>query len=150
MGLPVPKPGLVVRYDYLWSDAAAAGCDQGKDRPACLVATSDDREHPRWVVLLPITHVAPAGHAVGVEIPQAIKRRIGLDDSPSWVVVSEYNVDEWPNSGLSPLPGRPGVFAYGFITPGLFEQIKSKFIELAESSRTQGVERVYTGMRSLP
>jgi hypothetical protein len=39
--LPEPKPGLVVRYDYLWSHQAAAGLDQGKDRPACLVAASD-------------------------------------------------------------------------------------------------------------
>jgi hypothetical protein len=32
-----PRPGLIVRYDYLWIDEAASGRDQGKDRLACLV-----------------------------------------------------------------------------------------------------------------
>jgi hypothetical protein len=47
------------------------------------------------------------------------------------VIVSEHNVDEWPNAGLSPLPGKPGIFAYGFILPGLFSQVKARFLELA-------------------
>ena len=60
MTLPEPKPGLVVRYDYLWTREAAAGREQGKDRPACLVAASDSAARPRYVVLLPITHTPPA------------------------------------------------------------------------------------------
>jgi hypothetical protein len=54
---------------------------------------------------------------------------------PSRVVVSEHNVDEWPNDGLAPLPGRPGVFGYGFIPPSLFAQIKTRFLALAEQGR---------------
>jgi len=56
VALPDPKSGLIVRYDYFWSHDAAAGRDQGKDRPACLVAASDSLTKPRFVVLLPITH----------------------------------------------------------------------------------------------
>ena len=26
-----------------------------------------------------------------------------LDDDPSWVIVSDRNVDEWPNAGVTPL-----------------------------------------------
>jgi hypothetical protein len=55
--------------------------------------------------------------------------------------VSEYNVDEWPNAGLSPLPGRPGIFSYGFIPPGLFAQIKARFLELARQSKSAAVHR---------
>ena len=55
MAIPEPKPGLVLRYDYLWTHEAAAGQDQGKDRPACLVAATDALVRPRHVVLLPIT-----------------------------------------------------------------------------------------------
>jgi hypothetical protein len=47
------------------------------------------------------------------------------------VIVSDHNVDEWPNGGLAPVPGRPGAFSYGFIPPGLFAQVKAKFLELA-------------------
>ncbi len=59
----------------------------------------------------------------------------------SWVTVSEHNVDEWPNGGLAPLPGRPGVFSYGFIPPGLFAQVKARFLELSEKGRSGGVRR---------
>lgn len=141
MALPDPKPGLVIRYDYLWTHEAAAGRDQGKDRPACLVAASDASTKPRFVVLLPITHTVPTGEAVGIEIPLRVRQALGLDDLPSWVIVSEHNVDEWPNAGLSPLPGKPGTFAYGFIPPSLFAAIKARFIALAERKRSPGVRR---------
>ncbi len=108
MALPDPEPGLVIRYDYVWTHEATAGRDQGKDRPTCLVAATDKTVRPRYVVLLPITHTPPSGDTVGIEIPLKVKQAIGLDDEPSWVIVSEHNVDEWPNAGLSPVPGRPG------------------------------------------
>ena len=141
MPLPDPKPGLVIRYDYLWTREAAAGRDQGKERPACLVAATDATASPRFVVILPITHTPPDKNTVGVEIPENVRRAIGLDDAPSWVIVSEHNVDEWPNGGLAPLPGRPGVFSYGFIPPGLFAQVKAKFLELSGPGRSAGVRR---------
>ena len=141
MALPDPKPGLIVRYDYLWSREAPAGRDQGKDRPTCLVAASDSLTRPRYVVLLPITHLPPDAGTIGIEIPAKVKRAICLDDAPSWVIVSEHNIDEWPNAGLSPIPGRPGTFSYGFVPPGLFAQIKAKFLELARQNRSGAVRR---------
>ena len=141
MAVPEPKPGLVVRYDYLWIREAAAGRDQGKDRPACLVAASNSSSRPRFVVILPITHSPPSGDTVGIEIPPKVRRAVGLDDEPCWVVVSEHNVDEWPNAGLEPIPGRPGIFAYGFLPPRLFAEIKRKFLDLARRHRGAGVRR---------
>jgi hypothetical protein len=139
--IPDPKPGWVIRYDYLWIDEAVAGRDQGKDRPACLVAASDSTASPRFVVILPITHKPPDRNSVGVAIPARVRQAIGLDDVPSWAIVSEHNVDEWPNAGLAPLPGRPGVFSYGLIPPGLFAQVKAKFLELSGRRRSPGVRR---------
>jgi hypothetical protein len=136
-----PKPGLVVRYDYLWTHEAAAGRDQGRDRPACIAATTDRLTRPRHVVLLPITHTPPSGDTVGIAIPARVQQAIGLDEAPSWVIVSEHNVDEWPNAGLSPVPGKPGAFANGFIPPGLFKRIKARFLELARRKRTAAVRR---------
>jgi hypothetical protein len=139
--LPEPRPGLVIRYDYLWSREAAAGQDQGKERPACLVAVTDSVASPRFVVILPITHTPPVKDTIGVEIPARVRQAVGLDDAPSWVIVSEHNVDEWPNGGLASLPGRPGVFSYGFIPPGLFAQVKAKFLEQSGPGRSAGVRR---------
>lgn len=141
MALPEPKPGLVLRYDYLWTHDAAAGRDQGKDRPTCLVAATDESATPRFVVLLPITHTPPNGDTVGIEIPERVRQTLGLDDARSWVIVSEHNVDEWPSAGVQPLPGRPGVFSYGFVPPSLFGEIKSRFIGLAEHGRSARVRR---------
>jgi hypothetical protein len=130
VALPEPKPGLIVRYNYMWTSEATAGRQQGKDRPACLVAATDAVATPRFVVLLPITHTIPTGSSIGIEIPQRVREALGLDDAPCWVIVSEHNVDEWPNGGLVSIPGRPGIFTYGFIPPRLFTQIKTKFVEL--------------------
>ncbi len=141
MVLPEPRPGLVIRYDYLWSREAAEGRQQSKDRPACLVATSDSSTTPRFVVILPITHSSPRGDHVGIEIPHKVRRALGLDDAPSWVLVSDHNVDEWPNAGLTLVPGRPDMWSYGFIPPGLFAQIKARFLELAQQGRSTGIQR---------
>jgi hypothetical protein len=141
MTLPDPKPGMVIRYDYLWSREAVTGRGEGKDRPTCLVAASDNTARPRFVVLLPITHSPPTGNSVGIEIPARVKQAIGLDDAPSWIIVSEHNIDEWPNGGLSNVPGKTGVYSYGFIPPGLFALVKVRFIELARSGASEPVRR---------
>lgn len=141
MPLPEPKPGLVIRYDYLWTQKASAGRDQGKERPACLLAAADSSVSPRFVVILPIAHRQPDREAVGIEIPAPVRQVLGLDDAPSWVIVSEHNVDEWPNPGPTPIPGRPGVYSYGFIPPGLFAQVKGKFLELYEKGHSGGLRR---------
>ena len=139
--LPEPEPGLVIRYDYLWSREASSGRQQGKERPACLVAASDSASNPRFVVILPITHSPPKGGTAGVEIPANVCKALGLDDSRCWAIVSEYNVDEWPNGGLAQISGRTGSFSYGLIPPRLFAQIKAKFLHLREKGRVRGVRR---------
>ena len=141
MAFPEPKPGFVVRYDYLWTHEAAAGRDQGKDRPACLVAASDSQTRPRFVVLWPITHAPPGGNTIGIEIPAKVKQAIELDDGRSWVIISEHNIDKWPNAGLTPIPGKPGVFSCGFVPPGLFAQIKARLVELARQNKSGAVRR---------
>jgi hypothetical protein len=141
MAIPDPSPGLVVRCHYVWARQAAIGHTQGKNRPACIVVASDDARKPRFVVLLPITHSAPREHDVAVEIPAKVRQSIGLDEGPAWIVVSEHNVDEWPSTGLSPVPGRPGEYCYGFIPPGLFARVKAQFIEVAATARSATVIR---------
>jgi hypothetical protein len=94
VAVPEPKPGLVIRYDYLWLREASVGRDQGKDRPAGLVAASDSSLRPRYVVILPITHSRPSGDTVGIEIPPKVRRTVGLtknrvgSSSPSTISMS--------------------------------------------------------------
>jgi hypothetical protein len=141
MPLPRPEPGLVIRYDYLWQRETASARVSGKERPACLVATLDDEADPQLVLILPITHSRPGSDTVGIEIPRAVAERLGLDDARSWIVISEANVDFWPNAGLAPLPGRRGLHAYGFLPPELFEKVRSSFVKLVEARRAKLVRR---------
>lgn len=55
--------------------------------------------------------------------------------------LSEYDVDEWPNGGISSLPGKPDVFACGFIPPGLFASVEKAFLELARQRKVDAVTR---------
>lgn len=138
MRLPLPEPGLVFRYDFLWSREARKGRDTGKERPACLVATIDDEADPLFVVILPITHTPPGAGVVAVEIPPKVRASLGLDKEPCWVIVSEYNVDEWPPPGM----GRAGQgFAYGFVPEALLNVVKKRFLDAVRSGRARGVQR---------
>lgn len=141
MPLPRPEPGLVFRCDYLWLDETASARSSGKERPACLVATLDDEADPQLVVILPITHSRPRGGTVGIEIPQAVTEKLGLDEARSWIVASEANVDFWPNAGLAPIPGKRGTYAYGFLPPNLFENVRAKFLVLLAERRAKLVRR---------
>ncbi|HUJ03570.1 MAG TPA: hypothetical protein VLW75_08040 [Rhizomicrobium sp.] len=141
MSLPKPEAGLVVRYDFLWARDADKGKTSSKVRPACLAFTPDDVTNPNFVALLPITHSPPASSTVGIEIPRAVCEHLGLDDGRSWIILSEFNIDDWPNAGLQPVPGKRGKFTYGFIPPILFETIRKRFLELVEKGQSRGTRR---------
>ena len=106
MSLPAPRPGLVIRYAYLWDAEARQGREEGvKDRPCAIVlAVLREGRHP-IVRVLPITHSAPRDSADGLEIPTATKERLGLDSERSWVILSEANDFIWPGPDLRPVPG---------------------------------------------
>lgn len=141
MPLPDPEPGLVIRYDYLWSREAFSGRDTGKDRPACIVVAAEPSAEPRFVILVAITHSAPVGNTAAVEIPDAVCRQLKLDHARNWVIVSEYNVDDWPSAGIRELPGKPGQFAYGSMPPRFFVAIKRALIGGIESGSSRSVRR---------
>ena len=85
MPLPPPQPGQVIRYAYLWWNEARTGREDGvKDRPCGVVLTRVTEPGQSTVYVLPITHTPPMNEEDGIEIPQATKRRLGLDAEQSW------------------------------------------------------------------
>lgn len=81
------------------------------------------------MTVLPVTHSPPSDPRLGVEIPHATKRRLGLDEARSWVVLTEANRFVWPGPDLRPsTPGDAGSVAYGLLPYALFEDIRLKFI----------------------
>ncbi|MCK8788153.1 hypothetical protein M0638_27775 [Roseomonas sp. NAR14] len=130
MTWPEPRPGLVIRYAYLWDREARAGQEEGaKDRPCAVVLAVRDEDGDTRVYVLPITHAAPHDPAEAVELPAAVKRHLGLDEARSWVVLTEANVFVWPGPDLRPVPGQgPESVAYGHLPPRLLRTIRDRFV----------------------
>jgi hypothetical protein len=84
------------------------GQEEGvKDRPCAVILVTADDAGDQVVTVLPVTHTPPHNLAFAVEIPQATKSRLGLDDERSWIVLTEANRFIWPGPNLRALEIRP-------------------------------------------
>ena len=108
-----------------------AGRTEGrKARPcAIVIVVTQTAGNAPTVVVAPITHARPREPTGAIEVPVSIKRNLGLDDDPSWVVVDDLNVFQWPGFDLRPIPGSRDRYEYGFVPPRFFELIKARLIE---------------------
>jgi hypothetical protein len=142
MAIPTPEPGLVINYAYLWHREHEVGREEGrKDRPSVIVLCVEGPEAGTTVVtVLPITHVRPKHEEEGIEVPPAVKRHLGLDDDPSWVLVSEGNEFVWPGYDLRKRR-KHGGYSYGFLPPRFFERIVSGFVGWHRAHRGRLVPR---------
>ncbi|GLU28031.1 hypothetical protein Brsp01_32640 [Brucella sp. NBRC 12950] len=91
------------------------------------------------VRVLPVTHTPPQRADEAIEIPAATKRRLGLDEERSWIVLSESNRFAWPGPDLRPVDGETGY--YGPVPPALFAEIRQRFVALARSARHRQTHR---------
>lgn len=146
---PEPRPGLVVRYNYLWRREALAGREEGtKDRPCALVVAVDDAQDRRRAYVLPITHSRPAMDGDAIEVPATTKARLGLDSHRSWIVVTEANVFEWPGPDLrGARAGASGSAVYGMLPPSLFRAVRDRFVARARERKIGFVPRSDAGKR---
>jgi hypothetical protein len=56
--------------------------------PCAIILTAEDAAGETVVTVVPITHGPPQQQGDAMEIPLAVKRRLGLDEARSWAVVS--------------------------------------------------------------
>ncbi len=144
MAFPTPVPGLVIRYSYLWSNEHAAAQDEGrKDRP-CVVLSSTPRGDPAATIVyvIPITHRAPAQGAHSIELPQRVKRHLGLDGERSWIILDEVNDFIWPGFDLRPIQGRqPPRIDHGVLPPTFFRVVREAFIALYRQKQVKIIPR---------
>ena len=131
MAFPAPVPGLVIRYAYLWRSEHRRGLEEGvKDRPCAIILSAVGDDGEEVVTVLPVTHTPPSNDADALEIPAGTKRRLGLDDERSWIVVTEANEFVWPGPDLRPSrAGELGSIAYGSLPQYLFYQLREKFLQ---------------------
>ena len=152
--IPEPTPGLIFRYGYLWLEEYRKGrTDPSKDRPACIIArmaqhadhslkiVDDVAVEPGDVIILPITTKPPGTGQISVELTADEKRLCRLNpDFPSWLIVSEFNADIWPNADLSLIPGTNRI-DYGIARPGLMKRIGQEFRQAWRANRVFGIKR---------
>lgn len=128
MSWPLPVPGMVIRYSFLWSRESERGNDEGsKDRPCAVILTTGNGETGIQTYVLPITHTPPANPNTALEIPGSVKTHLGLDSDRSWIVINEVNDFVWPGFDLRPV-GRTGSPVYGVLPPTFFRVLRSRFI----------------------
>lgn len=143
MPAPVPVPGLVIRYSFLWSHEARTGAEEGsKDRPCAVLLATTTKDGRQMVTVLPVTHTPPSDERLAVEIPAKTKARLGLDDVRSWIVLDEANRFEWPGPDLRPVPGSPDRnVAYGLLPTGLYDVVRTKWLAAFDSRRVGQIDR---------
>jgi hypothetical protein len=115
---PELRPGLVLRYPYLWARQAQAGETEGrKTRPVCLALTLGTDEGVTRLVLLAITSRPPGPDRNAVAVPDIERHRAGLAGHPAaWVIVDEYNFDIAERSFyLDPSQTPLGAFSPSFL-----------------------------------
>jgi hypothetical protein len=143
VALPIPAPGLVIRFGYVWKREAAAGRESGaKDRPCVVVLAVEAVAGRQVVTVVPITHRQPDDDDGGVALLERVQSRLGLDTEPAWVVVSEVNRFIWPGPDLRPIsPDKPDTFAYGFLPRELLTDIRDKMVAWHGTRRVSIVRR---------
>lgn len=139
-----PKPGLVIRYDFLWKEDDRAGVTSGKDRPCAVVLILDEREDgARRVLLCAITHSPPVAGETAVELPVAVCRHLGFDDERSWIKTEQVNLLIWPKDripyGVQPV-ARDRWF-YGMLPQAIGRQVFEQVREKARQRRLRSVDR---------
>ncbi|MCR4282172.1 MAG: type II toxin-antitoxin system PemK/MazF family toxin [Bauldia sp.] len=122
--MDAPQVGQVVVHHFLWSHEHEAGrIEAHKARPCLIIAVEPIPESARRVTVLPITSRKPAKTSTSVSVPDAVRRRIGLDRARSaWVVLDEANIFTWP--GFDLVPQKGGGFVCGVVTRGFFGHVR--------------------------
>ncbi len=140
MSIPDPEPGLVIRYSYLWQLEAIKGKVEGtKDRTVVVVITLKNEDGKKRVAVVPITHSPPTKQKNALQLPAPVKKRLGLDDEASWIVLTEVNVFTWPGPDLRPISReKPTQMAFGYLP----ERLTQMIIEKLRANNKRGAKMV--------
>ena len=105
-----------------------------------MVVARIEQKSGTLVMVAPVTHTPPETNREAIEIPANVKRRLGLDPDPSWVVVTELNRFIWPGPDVRPVPGSNAPF-YDALPDWLFERVRSAILEHSTRHRLKIVKR---------
>ena len=115
-----------------------------KDRPCAVVLLLQNEDKDDIVTVLPITHTPPARSEadLAIEIPPATKRRLGLDENRSWIILTEANRFAWPGPDLRlARDGDSSTVICGMLPEDLFERVRTTFLVALKGRRAKLVPR---------
>ena len=139
------RAGLVISYSYLWHREALRGQIEGsKDRTAAVILAAKPSliGSPNRVLVAPITHSLPSDLSAGVLVPSYVKRAIGLDDTPSFIITTEVNEFTWPGFDLRTALVGADTCVYGVLPRPLIEEMKASLIANAKNRNLTMIPRV--------
>jgi len=104
-----------------------------------VIAAPDQAGTVKHVIVAPITHSPPRSASEAIEIPLAVKKHLGLDDEPSWIVVTEVNRVNWNDPGI--VPDRRTDWVYGAMPQGYVKQVQDRIRDRAKARRLDLFDR---------
>jgi hypothetical protein len=138
---PDPERGHVVRFEYLWASEESQGYADGeKYRPCAVVVTIAAKgDQPLRTMLCGITHTEPKPPSEGVAIPPQAKAAMGLDDEPSWAIISEVNTVNWSDARFRRTV--TGGWTYGALPFEVMEEIREKMVARIKAGTVDILDR---------
>jgi hypothetical protein len=142
VALPRPTPGLVIRYAYLWRHEKERRRESGvKERPCAIVATADKVAGVTFVTVVPITRAPPDDPTLAVQLPARVKRHLKLDQTTSWIVISEVNRFRRPRPDVRPIVDTKDRFSYGYLPVEIFDEVRRRLLDVYKRRKLTVVTR---------
>lgn len=130
---PVPKPGSVVVFPYLWKAEADAGHEMGKLRPCVVVGATRHGDTFRLSVV-PITHTVQ--FEAHLPIPANYAKDAGLDGHDNHVVTEEMNTFTWPSKDTTLT-----IWPVGSVPEGFYDKIKGAMRDVHALGQLDAIDR---------
>ncbi len=80
------------------------------------------------VHVVPLITKAPARDQLAIEVPDAVRRDLGLSGDRSWIIITEWNRFAWPGYDIRPIPGREPSVSYGYLPTSFFIRVRDAIV----------------------
>ncbi|WP_158637956.1 hypothetical protein [Sphingomonas ginsenosidivorax] len=65
---------------------------------------------------------------LAIEVPEAVRRDLGLSGDRSWIIITEWNRFAWPGYDIRPIAGREPAVSYGYLPASFFRRVRDAIV----------------------
>jgi len=107
-----------------------------------VVVAIEKRPHGTQLIVVPVTTRPPRPGDMAIEMPERVRRHLGVGEDRSWIIADEYNVFTWPGPDIRPIRRGDEISPrYGAIPGKLFEQVRSLMARVARAGALKAIKR---------